>query len=55
MVQMTVPWAARAKLNGEPASFSFILSESLKKKVNGEAESPLSAVRVHVRVSSLQP
>ena len=30
MVQMTVPWAARAMLNGEPASFSFTLSESLK-------------------------
>jgi hypothetical protein len=30
-VQMTVPWAARAKLNGEPASFSFILSESSKE------------------------
>lgn len=31
MVQMTVPWAARAKLNGEPAYFSFKLSESLKE------------------------
>jgi hypothetical protein len=31
MVQMTVPWAARAKLNGESASFSFILSKSLKE------------------------
>ncbi len=31
MVQMTVPWAAHAKVNGEPASFSFILSDSLKE------------------------